>query len=533
MNTKTKSYQTSVVIVGGGITGLSACLFLKQQGIDFILLEKHKGTSIHPRARTIDIRTMELFRELGLSEALREGGKELAPAWGVIRGKNLMNALETTDSKIIGKITFPSQLAEMQEMAKQSPETGCRCTQDISEQIIYKNLIQQHSDLRFYHQMISFEQNEDTVEVWAEDRETGDQYKINASYMIATDGANSSVRKQLNIPVTGSGSLTDLLNIYFEADLTQFVKGREFSQLLIETPEITGFLLAINNKDRWAFHLRYYPEKGETSQDFTPERVLPILNKILGLDHINIKILNILPWQLTVRIADYLRYRNIFIAGDAAHTMTPYAGKGANCGIQDVQNLVWKLALVLQDKAGDALLETYNTERQSVGAFYANLSGELADENGLIKEELLLEKGHTLLGLPDYRYISPAIISKPNDSTEFFKGVPGTRMPHIWTDEEHLFSTLDLVKGNFGLLPLGNIAYWKMACQEVEKALGIAIYLHQFTSVQVSEHWSAITNLQANEALLIRPDEFVAARIADNGSKNNLMTTLQQILSRA
>ncbi|WPQ61827.1 FAD-dependent oxidoreductase [Chitinophaga sancti] len=65
-----KQDSTQVLIVGGGITGLTAALFLAQQGVNFILIEKHKGTSIHPRARTIDIRTMELFRGLELSEEL-------------------------------------------------------------------------------------------------------------------------------------------------------------------------------------------------------------------------------------------------------------------------------------------------------------------------------------------------------------------------------------------------------------------------------------------------------------------------------
>lgn len=532
MKTATKNYTTSVVVVGGGITGLAAALFLEQQGIDYILIERHPGTSIHPRARTIDIRTMELFRGLGLSDDLREGGKSLAPAWGIIRGNSLIEALETTDSKIIGKITFPSQLKEMKELALKSPETGCRCTQDISEKIIHKKLTSNNADIRFYHQMISFKQEPNSVQVLAENRETSELYTIDAKYMIAADGANSSVRKELNIPVYGSRSWTDLLNIYFEADLSSFVKGREFSQLLIQTPEITGFLLAINNKDRWAFHLRYYPENGDNPNEFTPEKILPILHKILGLSDLNIKILSILPWQLTVKIAEQLRVGNIFIAGDAAHTMTPYAGKGANCGIQDVQNLIWKLALVLRNKACDALLDTYNTERQPIGAFYASLSGELADQNGLVNEPLLMEKGNALLGLPDFRYISQAVISTVKDSIGFFNGDPGTRIPHLWIDDQQKRSTLDWIKGNFVLVVNRNIEYWKRACEDIQETLGISIALHALPSAKLLEKWLSITNSNHHEAILIRPDDFVAARISDNGLENNLRKSIKQILSR-
>ena len=76
-----------------------------------------------------------------------------------------------------------------------------------------------------------------------------------------------------------------------------------------------------------------------------------------------------------------LRFR---LAGDAAHQMTPYGGKGAATGVQDVQNLAWKLAMVLQQQAGEKLLHTYSSERQPVGMQVAEMSGLLADDKGLL-----------------------------------------------------------------------------------------------------------------------------------------------------
>lgn len=516
--------QTQVIILGGGITGLAAALYLSQQGIDFILLERHNGTSIYPRARTIDTRTMELFRGLGLSETLREGGKALSPAWGNIHGNNLVEALENP----VGKIT-PSQLMQAKEevksFAEKSPESVCRCTQDISEAIIYEVAQKQGLDLRFHHEMMSFKQTEKNVEVLVKNRTTGEQYLVEADYMIAADGANSIVRKQLEIPTSGNGSWTDLLNIYFEADLEALVKGREFSQFLIETPEITGFLLTINNKDKWAFHLRFHPENGESAADYPEEKLIAILHRILGIPDIQISILKALPWQLTVRIAEELRVDRIFLAGDAAHTMTPYAGKGANTGIQDVQNLAWKLAAVLNHQAGDALLNTYHIERQPIGAFYAKLSGELADKNGLINNRLMISRGKDLMGLPNFGYYSSAVRRESVLPFTYFAGEPGTRIPHLWLNESHTLSSLDWVKGQF-IIVANNYDGWQMACDTIKQQRNIDIRLVIPEDKNIAEKWLELTNTTKDEALLIRPDDFIAAKL----TSNELVTIMEAIL---
>src|SRR5262249_27349512 len=95
--------HTSVLIVGGGIVGLSAALFLLEQGIPYILIERHRGTSIHPRARGVNGRTMELYRELGIDEAVRVAGAELAGTFGLFKGKTLVEVIEAKPRKAEGK----------------------------------------------------------------------------------------------------------------------------------------------------------------------------------------------------------------------------------------------------------------------------------------------------------------------------------------------------------------------------------------------------------------------------------------------
>jgi hypothetical protein len=202
----------------------------------------------------------------------------------------------------------------------------------------------------------------------------------------------------------------------------------------------------------------------------------------------------------------------VFIAGDAAHTMTPYAGKGANTGIQDVQNLAWKLAAVLKYLAGEALLNTYNTERQPIGAYYATLSGELAGENGLINHALMITKGKDLFGLPNYGYLSPAVIRAADTPFTYFVGEPGTRVPHLWLNESHSLSSLDWIKGQFTLIA-NNTHDWQSECDHIKLLAGITIQLITLDDKDLLEKWKDVTATTFNEALLIRPDDFVGAKV--------------------
>ena len=90
----TTSDRLPVLIVGGGVVGLTASLFLARQGIRSILVERHPGTSILPRARGVNGRTMELMRELGLEDPIRAAGASLAPALGIYSGASLVQVLD-------------------------------------------------------------------------------------------------------------------------------------------------------------------------------------------------------------------------------------------------------------------------------------------------------------------------------------------------------------------------------------------------------------------------------------------------------
>lgn len=558
-----------VLIVGGGVTGLSAALFLLQQGVKPLLIEKHQSTSIHPRARGFDTRTMELMRTLGLSETIREAGKSLAPSWGILTGKSLAQALAKKKQRKKEGIKFPSQMKGLEAVAMMSPETGARCTQDLSEPVLLQAVLDRGADVAFHTELLSFSMNEAGTTAVIKDRQTGEQQMINADYMIAADGAGSRIREMLQAKWEGKGSLGHLLNIYFEADLADVVRGREFSILRIDRPRLKGFLSAINNRDRWAFQLHYNPDDGERPEDFTAEKVVSLLQQVIGIDGLKIRVISILPWRPTVKVVKQMQYGRVFLAGDAAHIMTPYGGKGANTGIQDVHNLAWKLSAVLKRTAGEELLKTYDAERRPVGWYNASRSGKMADRFGLLKKPglkmiwpflkvMILGKFHLtrffprvplknlgyLLGLPHYRYASTAVVpdeKRPAGSlmTSRLTGDAGTRMPHLWVYHEgEALSTLDVTGKDFVLFTGEDPALWKRMADTIgEKfALNLRVYSLGKSGTLIfakSDFRDVFRKISDSGALLVRPDGFVAWKCneANAHSLQELEHVLAQVLS--
>ncbi len=525
-----------VLIVGGGFAGLTAALCLQQHGIAYLLIERHAGTSILPKARSLDLRSMEIFRELGLSEAIREAGRELALAWGVLRGPSLAEALATQPPANAARITHPSQLAPFAHLAAQSPESGARCTQDLAEPVLRQAAEARGGDLRFHHELLHFAQAADRVTATVRHRATGAEHTLTADYLLAADGANSPVRRALPVASSGRGSLGHFLNVYFEADLTAPLRGREFSMYLLREPDLTAFLLAINNRDRWALHLRYDPDKGQQPADYPELVLLAILRRVLGLPELPLRILSVLPWEMSVRTVAQEQFGRVFLAGDAAHTMTPYAGKGAATGLQDVHNLAWKLAAVLRGQAGPALLATYSPERQPIGAFYADLSGEMADADGLVAPAKLQQHAQALFGLPDYTYRSAAVLSGEGGPTTPVSalplaGRPGTRLPHLWLDEARTTSTLDWCRGQFIVVASDGAAAWQAASLAVPLPCPLAV--HAPPTAATRQAWQQLTHAQPGDALLVRPDGFVAAHLPATSTPADLAASLRRVLALA
>lgn len=550
--------RVPVLIVGGGIVGLSASLFLSRQGIASLLVERHRGTSIHPRARGVNTRTMELYRELGLEEAIRVAGAELSPSFGLYQARTLKEVIEPLPRR-----TGPHGFAGTALLDELSPTAGNRVTQDLLEPVLLAEARKRGGDLRFNTELVSFEQDASGVSAVMLERASGVQSTVRADYMLAADGAGSRVRDELDVTVSGRGSLGHLLNILFLADLREFVRDREFSICVIERPELRGLFTSINNRDRWVFHLAYDPGKGEKPEDFPPERCKDLLRMALGMPEIEIEIKSILPWECAARVVDGFQQGRVFLAGDAAHQMPPWGGQGANTGVQDAHNLAWKLAAVLKGQATPALLKTYDIERRPVGSATTEASAKRAGEGGVLAmnplniklmgivlkafENKLVRKvlsklsgkmSPRMLGY-GYEYHSSAIISGHQKSKAgLLDGHPGTRAPHVWVEDQgQRRSTLDLFGTGFVLLAGPAGAAWCAAARTIAQRQDSTLVAYsvgpQNDLLDPEKCWLAKAEITASGALLVRPDGFVAWRATEmeDNPEQKLEQVLKQVLS--
>jgi 2-polyprenyl-6-methoxyphenol hydroxylase-like FAD-dependent oxidoreductase len=346
-----------VVIVGGGPVGLTASILLSQAGIRSMLVERHASTAVHPKARAINGRTMEIYRQCGVEAAIRSAGLPLNYTGMIIWARTL--AGEEIERRVPWRAS--------QQAGAVSPVRNCLCAQDDLEPVLRAFAERQGlGELKFSTEAVAFEREADGVIVLLENRGSGEKQTVGATYVIAADGAHSRIREQLGTRMLGRANVYNSINILFNADLTPWTAHRPAGLYFIENDRIRGSFLTINARDRWAFLISAMGAFGYSAEDMTPERATVIIKRAAGVPGLDVKILGIASWTASAHVAEQYRYESIFLAGDAAHEMPPTGGFGMNTGVQDVHNLVWKLAAVLKGLASPSLLDTYHDERQPV-----------------------------------------------------------------------------------------------------------------------------------------------------------------------
>jgi putative polyketide hydroxylase len=481
-----------VLIVGGSLVGLSASLFLSSHGIPSILIERHQSTSIHPRAAGYNLRTMELFRSVGLEQIIHNAGRIITGSGGIL-------VVESLTGKEIGWFEPPYHKYSDKDILQISAvQRWGVCAQDILEPILRKRIEEMGvAELRFNNELLSFEEyQQEGISALIKDRSNDHEYKIHAQYMIAADGSKSTIRDGLAINTHGPGTMVHLIGIYFYANLSKFIHGRKFAICHVNNELVNGTIVEYGN-NRYVLSVVYRPEMGQKIWDFTEQRCIEYVQSAIGVQDLEVEIKSILSWELGAYSADRFQKGRVFLVGDSAHVMPPTGAFGANTGIQDAHNLAWKLAMVIRGEAGIGLLSTYDTERYPVVQSTINQvllrsadrSKLISDENQVIKADQqsseIIDDLEVMLG---YRYYSETI--KSDDSAGSVgtvglyenplspTGEPGTRAPHLILKQRSnrsKLSTLDLFGKNFVLLTGKDSTIWHEAADKVSNYLGIKI----------------------------------------------------------
>ncbi|MEB9503584.1 FAD-dependent monooxygenase [Bacillus anthracis] len=532
-----ESNDVPVLIVGGGLSGLASALFLAKHNIEYLLIERHPSTAIHPKAGGITFRTMELFRELGLEQRIRSAGKTLENCRGRIAVHTIAEANQEEFAQL--RVTqYENDEKLLRKVKEISPSKQTACYQIILEEMMLQEAKTLGGQLSFYHELVSFEQNENGVKATIRNRETEKESVIHCDYVIAADGAKSKIREQLGISTEGRGTIGGYyMNIYFEADLSEFIQGDAFGFSMVLHPEVLGALIPVDNERRWIYHVSYDPLKGERPEDFTIERCKQIIQTAIGSTNVEPEIVSVLPWKAAESTATKFQDNRIFLVGDSAHIMPPTGGFGSNTGIQDAHNLAWKLAAVIKGKAKPKLLETYHEERYPVAKLTTDYASSLLFR-AANREEGSLNNMDGLAVTVGYQYCSEAIIDDsvtPHrmDSVEL-NGRPGTRAPHFFgTYDGKEVSILDLLGNDFVLLTIAENRTWAECVQNVSSTLGINI---KFYSVGLRGDFIAqedifrkLYGLGDEGAVLIRPDGFIGW--CSEKEVVNLDTVLNEVMN--
>lgn len=467
---------TPVVIVGAGPVGLSLALDLSWRGIPATLVEQgtdQRGNiDANPRAAAISPRTMEFCRRWGFAHRIGNAGFPRDFNFNIVFCTSLDGYLITTQH-------FPS----MNDRAplEVSPEFRERCPQTwfdpiLSEELARYPQVRRLAGWRFE----SLEDSGERVKATIRSVENGAARQLTSRYLVASDGAASSIRTALGIPTEGPGTLSDSLNVVLRIPgfLSKHDKGSAERYIFLDEKGRWAELSCIDGRDRWRFGITWADSALAEDHD----RLDELISRALGPD-MEYEKLSVVRWRRRDAIATRYRVKNIFLAGDAAHVIPPNLGLGMNTGVGDSVDLGWKLAATLAGWGGDKLLDSYEAERRPVAlrnaaaSTYAYQVGKSATagnpqvaapgEHGDLARSAVgrgiqakLPAGWQTLNLQlGYRYDDSPVcvpdgtpVPKGDENTGVYAQTarPGARAPHVWLKEG--ISTLDLFGRGFVLL---------------------------------------------------------------------------------
>jgi 2-polyprenyl-6-methoxyphenol hydroxylase-like FAD-dependent oxidoreductase len=506
--------ECDVLIVGGSLVGLSAAAFLGHHGIAAQVIERHAGTSIHPRAGYFHVGTMEAYRRIGLEPAILEAShKQFGPDGGI----NLVESLAGRELALF----VPSINAGIE------PYSPCRrffMTQQSLEPLLHRRAAELGADLHYLTELVGFTLHPDHVRAEVRELDSGATRQIRAKWMIAADGNRSPVRERLGIAMTGPGWLSDSITIYFRADCRPWLAGRQLGVIYVSNADLRGFFrfeaggtrgfLAVNTLGDLSLS-----DAKLVANDVSHDRCVALVRSAVGVPDLMVEIEDVATWRAVAECATAYRRGRIFLAGDAAHVVPPTGGFGGNTGVQDAANLAWKLAMVLKGDAGEGLLDSYEAERLPVGELtveqaYARyirrvVPEEISPDTPDLRDELTMELGQFYRSgavIGGRRETEPACLH--SDET---RGRPGSRVPHAWLADER--STIDSAARGFAMLVGPNCAVVDAPCPVVRLPADVA----------------ERCGLGSGEGLLARPDGFVAWR--GSPARGELGQVLSTVLS--
>jgi 2,4-dichlorophenol 6-monooxygenase len=570
--------ETPVLIVGGGVAGLTASMLLSSFGIPSVLVNRYPHTSQLPKAHILNQRTMEIFTDIGVAPAVLAQSTPLANLQGVAMytafegdgpAEQYARRIGYADGWGAGN-TDPDYLA------------ASSCPTANLPQIRLEPILKAHAesqalgDIRFGHELLELTQDEHRVSAFIVDNDRETSYRVRAKYLLGADGGRT-VSNLAGISMADHVQLGHALNAHITADLTPYFDDPEVWIRCVFNPDHPEYLdfgcvLIGIGPNKWGHRSEEWlvsmPLATDDPAAAEPANVAARLGDSLGIRDFNPKIHHVSKWVMDSVLAETFQKNRVFLLGDAAHRHPPTGGLGLNSAVHDAYNLCWKLAAVLQGQAGARLLDTYTTERRPVDAANIHASLKAAIHHLVITQALGLSSSKTsednwaaLRPLVDdtsvdaqtkkhavsqvfaessnefrlhniefgYSYQSSAVVPDGDleltelDSARLYQPstTPGHPLPHAWVEHAGVRIALrTLTHGGYFLLIAGEDGHpWIEAAEKAAARYGVAVRtarvgMGDVDLIDIRFAWLKNRGITPTGAVLVRPDGHVAWRSA-------------------
>jgi 2-polyprenyl-6-methoxyphenol hydroxylase-like FAD-dependent oxidoreductase len=474
----------------------------------------------------VNTRSMELCRRWGVADRVRTAG------WPDDHPLDVSYVTRLGGYEV-ARLSFPSQ--RDRKRPDYTPVLSQRCPQIWFDPILEDALARfPHVTLRRGVELESFTEEDDCLRV-ALRSEKGGLEEVDARFLVGADGAGSRVRSLAGIERESWGPAPWQVAISLRAKNFFDVEPRRAAfYFVLSESGASAVVTPTDGRELWRFN-RNVP-LGASPDDIDPDEAI---REIAGPDLVY-EIVRVMPWQIRFTLAERYRKGRVFLAGDAARTLSPTGGLGMNTGLADAADLGWKLAARLQGWGGDALLDSYDAERRATGraineeslrnlvrlASLPSLEG-LADDGptgDAVRAEAgrAIEEGDFRLewmndgAVLGARYVDSPMIPEPADEPPPYdantyrpSAHPGCRAPHAWLADG--LSTLDFFGSGFVLLRVGESA---PSGDEVENAARALDLPFEIVTLPVVAPVGGpnLGELYGARLVLVRPDGIVAWR---------------------
>ncbi|MFF4785618.1 FAD-dependent oxidoreductase [Streptomyces griseorubiginosus] len=343
--------NTDVLVVGAGPTGLALGIDLARRGVDALVVEKADRLFPGSRGKGLQPRTMEVFDDLGVLDAILAAGGTypVGMVW--------------QDGERVGE----HRMFEPAEVTDDSPYNApWMVPQWRTQEVLFARLVELGGRVSFGREVVGFEQDTEGVTVRFA---TGPE--IRARHLVAADGGRSVVRRTLGIGMTGE---TVDPHPMLVADVRITGLDRDNWHIFPPRGDDSAYLAICPLAGTDDFQVvTQFPEG--TDVDLSPDAIREV---VAARSHLAPESVTEVRWASDFRpraaLADTFRSGRVLLAGDAAHVHSPAGGQGLNTSVQDAYNLGWKLAAVLRSEAPADLLDTYEEERRPVAAHMLGVS---------------------------------------------------------------------------------------------------------------------------------------------------------------